>query len=288
MQYLKNIIAISLVLAFMGCTSDFARTPPLAEDGVLDLAGWDFAKDGSVVLSGDWEFYWSQLLTPADFSKEPPDTQTGLIAIPSAWDGMEVDGQVLNRNGYATLRLKVLHGNFEEIMAFKLPAIMSAYVLYVNGKEVMSKGEIGKTIETMIPRHKPDVADFVAHENQLDIVIAISNFQYKKGGLINAVKLGPSKMMWNMKKNRIAFELFLFGTILFMGIYHTCLYLFRSKDKTPIVFGIYCFSAAAYTIFTGEKYFLELFPDVGHELYTNCLYVTLFLSVTSVVSRLTF
>jgi len=35
---------------------------------VIDLSSWDFKKDGTISLSGEWQFYWHQLLTPEDFA----------------------------------------------------------------------------------------------------------------------------------------------------------------------------------------------------------------------------
>lgn len=36
--------------------------PPEAIKGVLNLTAWDFEDDGRVDLSGEYEFYWNQLL----------------------------------------------------------------------------------------------------------------------------------------------------------------------------------------------------------------------------------
>ena len=46
--------------------STSGKKPPQAVDGVLDLSAWDFEKDGLVKLDGEWEFYWEQLLEPAE------------------------------------------------------------------------------------------------------------------------------------------------------------------------------------------------------------------------------
>ncbi len=35
-----------------------------AQAGHLDLKKWNFARGDSTFLQGDWEFYWSELLTP--------------------------------------------------------------------------------------------------------------------------------------------------------------------------------------------------------------------------------
>ena len=60
---------------------------PEAKNGVLDLRQWDFDKDGQVELTGEWEFYWSTHLAPEDFADSAKPQKTGLIKVPSVWNG---------------------------------------------------------------------------------------------------------------------------------------------------------------------------------------------------------
>ncbi len=61
---------ICLFLALIACGHKSPETKrPVAVKGVLDLRGWNFERDGSVNLDGEWEFYWDRLLEPSDFAK---------------------------------------------------------------------------------------------------------------------------------------------------------------------------------------------------------------------------
>jgi len=40
----------------------------IVANGKIDLANGDYKLDKLVALDGEWEFYWDQLLTPADFA----------------------------------------------------------------------------------------------------------------------------------------------------------------------------------------------------------------------------
>ena len=73
----SNFLNVFLVLIVFSlspsaaCSLDFPKKiSPEAVKGVLDLTYWDFERDGSVNLSGEYEFYWNQHLEPSDFSKE--------------------------------------------------------------------------------------------------------------------------------------------------------------------------------------------------------------------------
>ena len=66
----------ALVYTFSALT---VQAAPQAIRGIIDLRRWDFAHSGGVNLTGDWEFYWRQLLTPDTFSAATPPPP-GLIA----------------------------------------------------------------------------------------------------------------------------------------------------------------------------------------------------------------
>jgi len=52
--------------------------------GVLDLRGWDFETQAVVPLEGQWEFYWSKLLEPADFQHQIIEN-IDYIKVPGSW-----------------------------------------------------------------------------------------------------------------------------------------------------------------------------------------------------------
>jgi hypothetical protein len=82
------ILAIcALAASFaLGCTPPKDAKPrPVASKGVLDLRQWNFEKDGPIDLTGEWEFFWKQLLEPADFktnSNSFPNSGAGLRPAP--------------------------------------------------------------------------------------------------------------------------------------------------------------------------------------------------------------
>ena len=57
--------------------------PPVARAGLLDLSRWQMDRDGPVQLAGEWEFYWSKLLSPDDFrmGRKPESTPHVLPAV---------------------------------------------------------------------------------------------------------------------------------------------------------------------------------------------------------------
>ena len=76
------------LVTLCACRHDTSRKlAPEAIKGILDLADWDFKKDGPVQLKGDWEFYWQQHLEPGEFSRPTAPQKTGFIQVPGYWNG---------------------------------------------------------------------------------------------------------------------------------------------------------------------------------------------------------
>ena len=170
---------IFLLLLLSGCAGPgmATRTYPQAVNGVLDLRGWDFAQNGPVSLSGEWEFYWEQLLTSHDFAGSAPLTRSSLIHVPDPWQGYIVNGQSLSGDGYATYRLTVQidpAALSDKLLALQIPvAINTAHRLYSDGKLLGSAGQIGSSAETMTAQHHPYVAVFAPTGDQMEILLQI-------------------------------------------------------------------------------------------------------------------
>ncbi|NIS15362.1 adenylate/guanylate cyclase domain-containing protein, partial [Candidatus Saccharibacteria bacterium] len=67
-------------------------------------------------------------------------------------------------------------------------------------------------------------------------------------------------------KRRLSLDLFLFGSILIIAMYHLGLFLFRRRDRSPLYFSIFCFLIALRILTTGERYFAYYFPNLSWEL----------------------
>lgn len=283
LNYLLFLI-ISPLLLFAACRYDFQeRIPPKAVNGVLDLTDWDFKRDGPVNLSGQYEFYWKQHLKPMDFSKATPPKKTGFIKVPGYWNNYKLEGKNLPGNGYATYRLKILLNDSKEPFALKLLSIGTAFTAYLNGQKVCSVGTAGKDRETTVPRYFPQVIDFKVETNQIEIIFQVSNFHHRRGGAREVVLLGHEKEIRDIKEKRLKFDLFLLGSIFIMALYHLGLFTLRKKDRSPLYFSIFCFLVALRLITTGERYFVDLFPNTAWELMIKLEYLSFYLAVPAFV-----
>ena len=285
-KYFRLLCAVLIVSILAVCSCDFSsakKIPPRAVKGVLDLEAWDLNKDGPVDLVGEYEFYWKRLLDSRNFADEDPTRQPDFINVPGYWNDFESTGEKLTGDGYATYRLKVLLNTCDQSLALKVLDMSTAFTLFVNGEKLYSAGSVGKSIETSKPRFNPRVIDFQTTKNQLEIIFQISNFHHRKGGAWEKIVLGTEDQIRTIRETEVSYELFLFGSILIMAIYHFGLFVLRRADRSTLYFGVFCLLIALRILTTGERYFLQLFPNFSWEIFVKLEYLSYYLSVLAFV-----
>jgi signal transduction histidine kinase/CheY-like chemotaxis protein len=272
-----SILLFCLLLA-TGCQLNSPQKAPLAKNGVLDLRGWDFEKNGTVRLDGEWEFYWEQLLQPKDFINTPPVAKTGYITVPGNWNGYEVNGKKLNGNGFATYRLVIKVDPKVDLLAFKLPSISTAYKMWINSHEASSNGIVGKNRATMTPEYAPNVTALPNGAGTIDLVIQASNFVHRKGGMWRPIEFGQIKQINKIREENLVIEFFLFGSIFIMGFYHLGLFLLRKKERSTLYFGVFCLLVALRVVLTGERILHLYGPWLGWQNLVRLEYLTFYLA----------
>jgi PAS domain S-box-containing protein len=273
-------LIIAYLIFFSACLNDSPRRiAPKAVKGVLDLSDWDFKNDGPVDLSGEWEFYWQQHLVPQDFSAKTAGREKGFIEVPGYWKGYELDGKKLPGYGYVTYRLNIVLNKQHEPMALRTVEIANAHTIFVNGQRVGSLGQAGKNRETTVPQQYPQIFDFAPKTNQMEIILHVSNFHHRRGGIWEVIQLGKESDMRKAQEKRLSFDLFLIGSIILMAFYHLGLFILKKKDRSPLYFSIFCFLLALRTLTTGGRYLIMAFPDLSWELMIKFEYLSFYLAV---------
>jgi two-component system sensor histidine kinase ChiS len=254
-----------------------AGASPLAVDGLLDLSDWSWDSDGIVALNGAWEFYWSQLLCPEDFTR---DLQaSGFVDTPGAWNGHRVNGERLGGMGYATYRLRITLPQSIQPLALSLPAISTAYRLWVDGEEVASRGTVGTTRKESVPQDVPSVVTFTPTSSVTELVLQISNFSHRRGGMRRSVVLGTKAQMFRHRGFDFAVHAALLGAALVLGLLHISTYYLRPQTRAWLYSGLFSLLMSIRELFVGPALFLQAFPAFGWELALKVEYLTVYLGM---------
>ncbi len=271
----KAFLIITLIIGLFilaGSTSRSTTSYVKAKAGIKDLTQVQY-EDDIANLDGEWEFYWHQLLDPAEID---PGLMTGYVTAPSSWNKYAANKTALSAYGYATYRLTFIIDESQRL-ALKIPRLHTAYKLWVNGALIAAAGTVGKTREAMIPQYLPQVAFFEAQQGNNEIVIQVSNFYHRSGGILESIRLGSEQEILKLRYGNIANNILLFGCLIFMGAYHLALFFFRKKNTSALYFGLFCLLIGLRALLTGECFLIYLFPgfswEIAHKIMTLTFYL---------------
>ena len=265
MKHYKHIVLFVAVLMFGACSDRTGKNSlPIVQKGAADISGWDYSSRGAVELNGEWEFYYGRLIEPGDF-KKPSAEMPSYIEVPTAWDNYVHNGKRIGSFGYATYRLKVYTGS-DEPLNFKIMPPNSAYKIWANGIFYRESGKVAQRFEDEIPRYQLVVYNVKPVNKQIELVIQVSNHSIYLGGIIIPVSAGPDEIVYGEKTNRIAFDVFIFASLIIISIYYLGLFLMRTSDRSNIYFSIFTLLLAARSLVTNEMFLYQVFPDANWQM----------------------
>ncbi|MGH4050630.1 MAG: diguanylate cyclase [Clostridium sp.] len=247
-----------------------------SQKGVLELSNWDFNKNGYTSLGGEWEFYWKQSLTPKDLllSNKP----ASYVDMPMAWNKYDKN---YSSNGYATYSLTIkLNPKYKDaLLGLSVPSMLSSYKLWVNGKLFSSNGIVGTSSSAQTPKSAPLTNYFFNNNDKINLVLQVSNYDFRNGGTSGEIYLGTQSQMTNKREASIALEFFYFAVLFIMGLYHLFLYMFRTEDESKLYFGALCITISLRALIIGNKYLLSLYNNLSYSLELKLEYLSFYAAV---------
>ncbi len=221
-KYLFLVLAITAL--FLSCGSGKKHSPDV-KNGILDLKNWSFEENGSVELNGEWKFLRNEFSAPESIF----DTGSPVVIVPGGWNNQpEMDNPA---SGYATYRLKIYLDNPADSLALEIKNISTAYSLYVNGVSAAKNGIPAENKETAVPFWIPVIAEIPDGESTLDILIHVSNYRFRNGGLITKMVLGDSGELQGIVTRTIYIEFFIIGAIMMMAGLNLIFFFFRKGRR---------------------------------------------------------
>ena len=202
---LKIITGVQIIIAcffLTACAQINISSPqaPEAIEGVLDLRDWDFEQDGSVNLSGEWAFFWDELLQPDQITSYEQDSY---VSIPDSWTDYDIEGITISPEGFATFYLTLYPPDTDQVYGLFVEGQGSAYTLWVDGRVLSQNGQVGIDRQSMTPEKKPYTVFFQPDGEMVEMVIQISNFHHRKGGFRNSLVLGLAEPIHRFQMQKL-------------------------------------------------------------------------------------
>ncbi len=243
------VMTLIIVLAFAGCQSA-APGQSTAQNGLMDLSGWDFAAQGNVSLGGSWAFYWDELISPGHFTDAKP---TGYMSLPSYWT--EYAG--LGSYGRATYRLDVKTDGAVRLYGLKVPEIYTEYALWVNGELLDANGSFANSEPVYL---HPRTYEFYSEASDIELLLQVKNTAHVYGGVGQSLRLGTSAQIRGEASLGASVDLILISVSLFSAFYYLILYIFRRKSRELVWFAVLCVSVALRSLLSNATLIMQVFP----------------------------
>jgi len=260
---------------------ELRREAPRAERAVLDLSDWDFQRDGAVKLAGDWAFFPGRLLDYAEATASiPPLMRT----VPDFWKGTDAGGTA--GRGAGTYRLRVLLSDRAVGLGIRLPTVSTAFELDANGAMIAAAGRPALLAQDAIPdcftglRRVPDVdaSPIASAPRELDLVVRVSNHNYRQGGMWSAFLLGPEDGLAADKRLEDGLTLAFFGTAFATAVVFFIFFRYRRRDFGNLFFAAFAMIIALRTLVTGDYLLAALLPSLPFGALIRLSYLCAFAS----------
>jgi signal transduction histidine kinase len=252
-----------LSLLWSGISAALERRP-LAQEGVLDLRGWDFRHQSQLPLAGDWDFWRDQLVTPqeiADGSAPPP----ARLAVPGRWNNQSIAGQPLAAEGIGTYRLRVILPPGAPALALRHNQRFVAWNILINGVPTLYAGHVGLDADSTDSVGQKAIAAIAPGNGELDIIVQVAAFG-GYGGMPRALLLGDADSMYGDWQAELALRAAFLSLCLSIGSLYLILFVLRPRDRICLVFAVMSIAIALVQVTSNTPLGSELLGDQSGKL----------------------
>lgn len=254
---LMTSLFLVLLLGFRWLWHEWNPIPkhPPIEQGVMDLSRWDFERENSMLLNGEWAFYPDQL-------EGEPSGKPNYVQVPGGWNEAMPEGSAY---GSGTYKLTILLGEEQEARSygFWFKRMETASQVEVNGESSPAFGRLGANKDQYKPDRRTYTVTYVADEEtrSLDLLIRVSNYDNPvRGGIVDPIRFGSQDAIDNNRWYSIGFQMITFVILMLHGVYAIILYSFHRKQYAFLVFFMLMLSSALSIITTHDRLILLWLP----------------------------
>lgn len=259
--------------SFQGLSQEFGAV----RKGKIDLRAWNASEHPSLLLDGEWEFYWKKLILSKDI--KAIDTRVfAEFSIP--WNEQIINGQKYPKDGYATYSVQILLPKNTQKVSFAVPAVFNSYAFWVNDKLICASGKVASSASEMHPMWKPQTVDVTTVSDTLQVIFQIANFQHTRGGCAEHMRIGSTPYL---SSQNAAFHTSGIALILFFGITALCglVVSFVNRRHSLLFLALLSLSYTLRFLFSDLYFYYDIGINPGWEVASKIEYITVPLIVLS-------
>ncbi len=260
------------LLWVVGLTFCEVLAQPVALRGVIDLRNFQFSQDETVLLKGEWQFFWQVFQYPETNIRQLPS----FVEVPHLWNA----DPALGSFGYGTYKLRVLLPPDHPELAINMPDVYTAYSLYVNDELLARNGKISTNQQAHQPNWTPKTVHLGEFQETrtIEIQLLISNFSHNKGGIRVPIELGEYLEIKRQREVELGYSYLLTGSLLMGGLFFFGLFLFGRTETAIFYFALFCLMYS-YRVIGTDLYPLHfIFPGFSWGLSIHLEYLSLYIA----------
>jgi adenylate cyclase len=241
--------------------------------GIIDLSNTDI-QSATISLDGDWRFTWRAFVS----SMAAPEQAPVFMRLPGVWNGFRHKDETLPAHGYGSYQLDIVlgPGRRAEGLALYIPFVHSSHALFVDGQQLAADGSVAATMQGFAPGSRTLLVPLRGGGDTIRITLHVANFAYAMGGVWQSPRIGALAAVQSHYDKQLAFDLFIFGGLLIMSVYHIALYFLRRRIRSNLFFGLLCFFLAIKNLFSGVAFFYTFWPGAPYELGLKLIHISIF------------
>ncbi len=238
-----------------------AGVEAIVSQGQADLSSIDWNKQGKINLSGEWQLYWNQLLSPEDL-QQGQGQLSGYLSPESEWHKASLPGVDFKRLANATYSLRFRLAAPQHLTV-EVPPINTASKVWINGILVQEFGVLAQNAANAQAFIGYSYLAFEGLPGVNTITIQMSNHINWFGGASQPIKIGSAQFIESERIRDVLVDSVTFGFVLFMSLYHIYIWLLLKRNPGPLYFGLFCLSIALRSSITGNGHVLQsIWPDL--------------------------
>ncbi len=263
-QWLVFGILSALCLCLLGPAAwgKSEGSPPLVQDGVINLGAWSPQPSETIDLAGTWTF------VPNSFALTSGDGQAAVPApVPASWADYQVDGARFGSYGYGTFHLHITRAPSPQsrpILGLDIRELYTAGRVFVNGRPVAQSGIPAARVEDETARPMRLIVP-LPDSDEIDIAIQVSNHLHRFGGIYLMPRIGLFDDLEDESSVYHQVNIFVTGALTMLSLFFLIFYLVGRQDESSLLFGLGNVLATI-RILTGTRLIYELVPDFPHTL----------------------
>jgi len=223
---LFTISAMSFARAATPSKTNPSQTEKIqAKKGTLSAPDWKFAGGDQLVLKGDWQVIWGQLVEPVDFTSK---YQGEYFSLPGVWNKVDkpsMDGAY----GVATFRLHLQLPAYNRNLAIHMISPNSAWRIYVDDVFVGGNGSVADNIKGFSPHYVSRV--FPVTDQDSTLVLQVANFDHAYGGPGHAITISDAVILRKKLDFMSLYYVLVLGVLFAIGLIHLVFYLADRKHR---------------------------------------------------------